>query len=351
MEPSTREIKIDLESLTNSEPAYVTTFHEFGRFVVADTPEGLEAEYFKDKNGSKIEFFVSTSKDFISDDIKVLLPIEDTFYHFFIDSLPALVKFHKENPSVLFVLYLQKARPNPAYEKFLPLLFRILDRIKARYEVISTVVGMDFAPVYQFNNYVLIDQKINIHEMLTFVDIERAVDWAFRAARDDYWEENKLTPPFRKVYLTRGGKGGDLGPIAENYEYYKDDLRMYEEHKLEKFLTDLGYEIVEPETKFDSIMEQIFYMREVKTLVAVTCSGLANMIFMQKDQTVIELQAELVQVNGSIDSDNIIPKQNLHNFYQPLSFMGNHTYIAIPSRRDSDVVIEKLSKDAISYLL
>ena len=352
MEPSTREVEIKLDKLVRRDASYITTFHEFGRFIVADTPEGLEAEHFKDRNWSKVEFFVSTSKDFISEEIKILIPIEDTFYHFFIDSLPALLKFHKENPSVLFVLYLQKARPNPAYEKFLPLLFRILDRIKARYELILTVAGMDFAPVYQINNYVLVDQKINIHEMLTFVDVERAVEWAFRAARDDRWEEREPASPFRKVYLTRGGKGGDLGPIAEDYEYYKDDLRMYEEEKLEKFFSDLGYEIVDPETKFDSIMEQITYMREVKTLVSVTCSGLTNMIFMQPNQLVVELQAELVQVNGDYsDSGMLIPIQNLHNFYQPLSFMGGHTYIGIPSRRDPDVVIEKLSKDAISYLL
>ncbi len=352
MEPSTREIQIELDKLVQHDAAYVTIFHEFGKFVVADTPEGLEAEYFKDKVGSKIEFFVSTSNEFISEETKVLLFIEDTFYHFFIDSLTGLLKFHRENPSALFVLYLQKARPNPAYEKFLPLLFRILDRANIRYKVVSTVVGMDFAPVYKMNNYVLIDQNINIHEMLTFVDIERAVYWSFKAARDDQWEEHEPTPPFRKVYLTRGGKGGDLGPIDKDYKYYKDDLRMYEEEKLEKFFSDLGYEIVEPETKFDSIMEQIMYMREVKTLVAVTCSGLANMIFMQPNQLVIELQAELVQVNGDYsDAGMLVPKQNLHNFYQPLSFMGDHTYIGIPSRRDPDAVIDKLSKDAISYLL
>jgi hypothetical protein len=351
MEPSTRELEIDLDRLIHREPAYITTFHEFGNFIIADTAQNLEVEYFRDKNGSKTEFFVSTSRDMLSPEVKVLIPIEDTFYHFFIDSLPALLKIHKQDPGVLFVLYLQRARPNPSYEKFLALLFRILDSIDIKYKLISTVVGMDFAPTYKFDNYILIDQKINIHEILTFVDIEYAIDLAFKCARDDKWEGGEMAAPFRKVYLTRGGKGGDIGPIAESYEFYKDDLRMYEEEKLEKFFTDLGYEVIDPETKFDSIMEQMAYMREVKTLVAVTCSGLANMIFMQKGQTVIELQAELVQVVGAMDPDNIIPKQNLHNFYQPLSFMGGHTYIGVPSRRDPDVVIEKLSKDAISYLL
>lgn len=351
MEPSTRELKLDLDRLIHREPAYVTTFHEFGNFIAGDTVEKLNVEFFRDRDSCNTEFFISTSEEMLSPEVKVLIPIEDTFYHFFIDSLPALVKIHKQAPDALFVLYLQRARPNPSYEKFLDLLFRILGSTDIKYKLISTVVGMDFAPTYKFDNYILIDHKINIHEILTFVDIEYAIDVAFKCARDDKGEGGEMASPFRKVYLTRGGKGGDIGPIAENYEFYKDDLRMYEEEKLEKFFADLGYEIVEPETKFDSIMEQMAYMREVKTLVAVTCSGLANMIFMQKGQTVIELQAELVQVVGAMDPDNIIPKQNLHNFYQPLSFMGDHVYLGIASRRDAEKVIETLTRDSLSYIL
>jgi hypothetical protein len=351
MEPSTRTLKIDIAGLIEREPAYITTFHEFGRFIVSDTLENLRTIDSGNSDKADAEFFVSTSEDMVSEEVKVLIPVEDTFYHFFIDSLPALLKLHKQDPSILFVLYLQKARPNPAYEKFLSLLFRILDSINIKYKLIPTVVGMDFAPVYRISNYVLIDQRINIHEVLTFVDIQYSVALAFKAARDDKWDEADLDPPFRKIYLTRGGKGGNLGPIPEDYEFYRDDLRMYEEEKLEKFFSDLGYEIVDPETKFDSIMEQIFYMREVKTLVSVTCSGLANMIFMQPGQTIIELQAELVQIPANATGNKLIPKQNLHNFYQPLSFMGEHTYIGVPSRRDPEKVIEILSKDAISYVL
>jgi hypothetical protein len=351
MEQSTRKIRINTEELVERAPAYITTFHEFGQFIVADSPQTLGHTV-----EGEVEFFISTSEEMLDYQVKVLIPVEETFYHFFMDSLPLLLKLYNQDPSLMFVLYLQKARPNPSYKKFLALLFRILDGMKIRYKTISTIVGFDYAPTYQFSNYIIVDNKnFNMHEYVTFVDIQYAVDIAFKYSCDATELEGQPDPPpFRKVYLTRGGKGGDLGPIDRNYEFYKDDLRMYDEYKLEKFFSDRGYEVVEPETRFDSIMEQMVYMKEVKTLVAVTCSGLVNMIFMQPDQLVIELQAELVQVNVHakyLDSGEIIPIQNLHNFYQPLSFMGGHTYIGIPSNRDPDVVIEKLSKDAISYLL
>jgi hypothetical protein len=351
MEPSTRELEIDLGGLVNQESAYITMFQEFGDFITVKTPEDLKDRHPYGFGEKEPEFFVSTSKELVSEEVKVLFPIEDTFYHFFIDSLPTLLKLHKQDPNILFVLYLQRARPNLGYEKFLVLLFRILDSINMKYRLVSTINGVEFAPVYEINNYILIPPGSSILELVTFVDVQYAVGLAFKYARDDTWDENELVPPFRKVYLTRGGKGSNIGPVAEDYIFYKDDLRMHEEEKLQEFFSSLGYEIVEPETKFDSIMEQIFYMREVKTLVSVTCSGLANMLFMQPGQLIIELQAELVQIDSTADPELTTPKQNLHNFYQPLSFMGGHTYIGIASKRNPEVVIEKLSKGAISYLL
>ena len=346
MEPSTRKIEIDVENLIQRDTSYVTTLNDFGDFIAAETPDKLETEYFKDKDGSKVEFFVSTSDDMVSEDIKVLMPISDKFYHFFIDSLTTLLKIHKQHPGVIFVLYINRSKPNPSYEDFLVLLFKVLDFMNVRYKVISTVPGMDFAPTYKFNNYVLIDSRINVHEMVTFIDVRYAIDLAIKSAVD---ESEDVVVPFRKVYLTRGGKGADIGPVADDYEFYRDDLRIYEEEKLEKFFSDLGYEIVEPETEFESIAHQIRYMREVKALVSATSSGLANMMFMQNNQTVIEIQVEIVQVFDN--TIPVVPVQSLHNYYQPLSFMGGHLHISIPSDRHPDKVIEVLTKDALSYIL
>lgn len=364
MEASTRLMDLNLEELIQYDKSYITIFHEFGIFLRAKTVEELQDANFKincirgeapDNENMAVprsEFFISTNEELNSEQVKVLVAVEDTFYHFFIDSLPIILKIHRQDPSVLFVLYLQRARPNPAYEKFLTLMFRILDGIDLKYKTISTIPGSDYANVYQMSNYVVIDTQMNIHEIVSFVDIKYAVDLAMRYCRDGAQEEYNLMPPYRKVYITRGGKGKDVGPIDKDYKYYKDDLRIYEEEKLEKFFSDLGYEILQPEVKFDSIMEQMRYMEEVKTLVSVTSSGLTNMIFMQSNQTIIELQAELVQVlDGPRADGGIIPKQNLHSFYQPLSFMNEHTYISIPSQRDPDKIIETLSQDSLSRIL
>lgn len=353
MQPSTRELDIDIESLIETERSYITIYNEFGfqNFLSAKTPDDLDKELFSDKDGWKVEFLVSTSKDMVSKEVKVLIPIQDSFYHFFMDSLALLLRLHRQDPSLLFVLYIQRSRPSKSYEDFLVLMFNILDSITVKYKTISTLVGHNFAPVYEFDNYILIDENRNLYQSLSFVDINHMINLALQYSKTDKNSDTYSPVPFRKVYLTRGGKGSYLGPIAKDYKYYKDDLRMYEEEKLEKFFGDLGYEIVEPETKFDSIMEQINYMREVKSLVAVTCSGLMNMLFMQDNQTVIEIQVELVQVMGGSDPELIMPLQNLHSYYQSLSFVNKHTFISIPSDRDPDKVIEALSKDSLSYIL
>jgi hypothetical protein len=348
VQPSTKKVDIDLEALVQNEAAYVTIDSEFDSFVVADAPENLETEYTRDRDGSKVEFLVSTLGDMVSEETKVLLPISDKFYHFFIDSLPTLLKIHRQDPSILFVLYIRKTRPNAAYEQFLTLLSMVLSHIEIKHKIIAIGPGMNFAPTYQFNNYILIDEiRLSIHDLLTFPDIQYAIDIAIRCA-GGYGDSDVLVP-FRKVYLTRRGAGANIGPVADNYKFYKDDLRMYDEEKLEKFFSDLGYEIVEPETRFESIMDQICYMRGVKTLVSVTSSGLANMIFMQENQTIIEIQSEIVQaLDNTIP---VVPVQSLHSYYQPLSFMNQHLHISIPSNRDPDKVIEVLTKDAFSYIL
>jgi hypothetical protein len=345
MQPSTKKIDFDLDPLVKHDLAYVTTFVESGRFLSADTPKDLETEYFKDRDGFKTEFLVSTSKDLISEEVKVLIPISARFYHFFIDSMTAVLKIHKHNPGALFVLYLEKELPNKSYEDFLELLFKVLDSVNVRYRVISPVKGMDFAPTYQFKNYALIDDQINIHDFITFIDLQYTIDLVTKCTTD---EQDEVVEPFRKIYLTRGGAGSNIGTTPDDYQYYRDDLRIYEEAKLEKFFADLGYEIVEPETEFDSLTHQIRYMREVKTLVSVTASGLANMMFMQNNQTVIEIQSEIVE---PYSPDGYGFSQALHSHYQSLSFMNEHIFISIPTDRHPAKVIEALTKDALSYVL
>jgi hypothetical protein len=352
MEESTRKLRIDLENTYEPEECYITTHQIFEEFSLAPSLKDLSLSLHNPdpvNMGSTELDFVDTN-EMISDEIKVLIYVQDTIYHFFIDSLTMILKIHKEHSNIKFVLYLQRARGTKGIDNFYELLFLILDGQGVNYTTVSTVPGKDYAPVYKFNNYVRIDRQVNIHHLMSFLDVEYMADIAIKYSRK-YMNATESVEPFRKLYISRGNAPSDLGPIEEDYPDYRDDLRMNDALKLEEFFVSQGYEAFSPEKKFGSIMEQIVYMSEVKTLASITSSGLANMIFMRPNQTIIEVQAELVQVMRFEKDSYVYPKQQIHNYYSTLSFMRQHTHISIPSRRDPDKVIKTLTSGQLSYLI
>lgn len=353
MDPTTKKLPFDIEPLIRKDEAYVTTTNDFSFFYSGSTTDELVDDFFKDKSTYEIDLLISTSEEMLHGEVKVLIMVAEKFYHFFVDSLSLILKVHKSNPEVRFVLYLQRAIHSREYENFLILLFKILDGEGVTYTVISTLANQDLAPVYRYKNYVLLDDRtIHLHEVVSMVDVKYAAEISVKYSKHhDVPEHIYNKPPLRKVYLTRGGRGRQVAPTEEGYEYYKDDLRMHDEDKLERFFAEKGYEIIEPETKFKTIMEQIAYMRQVKTLVSVTSSGLTNMLFMQPNQTVIEIQVEIVQQNGTTNEQYPIFIQRLHPFYQVLSFIKEHTFLSIPSHRDPDIVIETLTGDWMGRVL
>lgn len=350
MDPTTKKLELDLESRICRDKSYVTTTPEFSFFYTGKSPDELIKNFLVDKNDKELSLLVSTYKELADHRVKVLIMVAERFYHFFVDSLPLILKIHKSNPDVVFVLYLQRAVHSKEYEDFLVLLLKILKGEGIDYFLISTAANQDFAPVYLFKNYVAIDDlTLHLHQVVSMDDVSYATELAVKYSKPPTVLQTEYDkPPVRKVYLTRGGRGVSATPVDEGYEYYKNDLRMHEEDKLIKFFSDRGYEILEPETRFKSIMEQIAYMRQVKTLVSVTSSGLTNMMFMQPKQTVIEIQVEIVDHGGNQEGPFT---QRLHPFYQILSFIKDHTFLSIPSRRDPDVVIETLTGDWIARVL
>lgn len=352
MEPSTRSTYFDLESRVRAEEAYITTYHGSQKFTISDSIEGLEQQWNEGKNWEQCEFLVSSNENLVSPEVKILLHVSKTFYHFFIDSLPIIMKMHKEHPGARLILYIDKYEPNEGYDKILSFLFKLLDTMEVKYSTVPTCPGYQFAPVYKLNNFVVIDETVNIHNEVTLVDVRYAVDLIidYLHASEKSSKVKKLPEPTKKIYLTRGNLGVKLGDVSEDYVGYKDDIRMYDAYKLEEFFVENGYEIVHPESKFETLEEQILFMLEVKELAAITSSGLANVIFMQPNQNVIEIQAEVVQAK-TVYFDGPRPmvtlSQGIHNFYPPLSFMRGATHTCIPTERDPEVAIIKLKETGL----
>jgi hypothetical protein len=352
MEESTRKLKVDLRSFINTESCYVTTHQIFEEFSEANSKDNLYlAVHNPDpRNTRETELDFIDTDEMVSDQNKVLIYVQDTVYHFFIDSLALILKIHKEHPGTKFVLYLQKARSTQSINNFYELLFLILDGEGVDYKAISTITGKDYAPVYKFNNYARLDRRVHIHNLISFLDVEYMADLALKYSKE-YMNVTTDVEPFRKLYVSRGNAPSTLGPVVDDYPDYTDDIRMNDAWKVEEFFVSKGYDAFSPEKYFSSIMEQIVYMSEVKTLASITSSGLSNMIFMKPNQTIIEMQSELVQVMRFDDDEIVYPTQKLHNYYSTLSFMREHTHISIPSRRDPDRVIKTLSEGLLSYIL
>ena len=121
-------------------------------------------------------------------------------------------------------------------------------------------------------------------------------------------EKDKI--PFKKVYLSRRKVWRN---IEENDLYQKGlkidlnskksrprtEIRIFEEEKLENFLSNYNFEILHPEEFFDKdYISQINYFYEVKTLMSVTSSGLVNQMLMQSNTNIIEISTPLMFIEN-----------------------------------------------------
>lgn len=345
MEPSTRRLDANLPY--NDRTVYMTSHNESHFLQEYQSAEELIAGI----NSHGEVSITPGTLDLVSDQKKIVIKVDDTFYHFFMDSLPIIIRLKELHPDALFVLYLQTARPSRTTTSIIELLLALMDGEGINYTTVVTNVRDGYAPICKINNFTVIGPYFDGNSKTTLIDVNNTAELVLKYAKKTLGvEESK--EPFRKVYLTRGDKAGvNIGPSPEGYTFYKDDIRMNEQWKLEEFFSSMGYEVVNPAEDFESLWHQIVYMSEVKTLASVTCSGLANMIFMNPRQNVIELQAEIVQSDRQ-DYDAVVePKQGVHTMYQTLSFMKEHLLLSVPSRRDPDRVIEALSSGTISYFI
>jgi hypothetical protein len=193
--------------------------------------------------------------------------------------------------------------------------------------------------VYKIKNFITTDRRwFDYHRALTLLDVEAAVS----CLKYLYLSEPVRAKPFRKVYLKRLPSPEVIGSVYTEDGSYPNDVRMYDEDKLVEFFVDNGYEIVIPEEKFESLAEQINYMSEVDTLAAVSSSGLINSLFMQPGQKVIEILAEIVNINYLREDGLLTTTQGLPMEYYPLSFLLGHSHIMISTKRDASVAIRKL---------
>ena len=349
MEPSSRRLKVDLEKHTVKEENYVVQFNG-PKFLQAPTIDELKTMCTDANDGVSHDLFVSIDDSFVSGQLKVLISVSDRIYHFMSDNLPLLLKLHKDNPDIHFMLYF--LGPDKTDGKLYEFLFNLLNHLGISYTKIYKNYQQVYSPVYRMSNYLNTDESsFNLHDSLSFLDVQYALDVVMQYSRGRRTRDE--VKPYRKVYLSRRHLSGDLGVEPERLSDngYCDDKRMDDDSKLEELFENAGYETLIPEHKFSTFEEQIAYMMEVETLVSITSSGLTNMLFMNDGGIVVDIKAETVAIQGHVDDGLIIvTKQAVPFEFEQLAYLKRHLYIGIPSRRVADEVVDAI-KSRLGWLL
>lgn len=297
--------------------------------------------------------FAGDDIDLVSDEIKFLVFISETFFHFFVESLGSIYKLGKERPDALIVIYIMGLYKPELTDDMEKLLNVFLTKEKINYKIVKGDIRTSKnAPIVKANNAVRVLVEDNLRTS-SFKDVIKSCDALVKCVREVLGASEEDVPPFRKVFITGAPTiKFDFSDDKDAVTGYPNDARMYDREKLETFFSSLGYEVVNPEEDFESIFHQILFMSQAKTLAAVTCSGLGNMFFMNPGQLVVEIQAEVTQLLADArEVDKVRTIQSVHTLYAAASFVKDHLLISIPSHRDPEKVIERIKDSKIFELL
>lgn len=280
--------------------------------------------------------------DLISDQKKVFIMLDPSFYHNIHDTMNFLVKAIHEAPDAKIYINASIVREHHALEhSHIQYVLQTLGERKIDYELVDFRA---YDGMWVSNYYVMtLNPDVGNSAALIYDFVQRDVI-------------NPEVKPYRNVYLSRRNQGIRNNENPNVTSNGISDNRIDDHDKVENFFRSLGFEIIIPEDTFKDFKEQINFFHGVKTLVSVTSSGLSNAIFMQPGQTVVEIKTPLaLQVNRSfltnpgIEMDFQAPQmlvEELHHFYEVISFKKNHLHISVPNPEKNMLdVITKIYED------
>lgn len=289
---------------------------------------------YLDADNAKALHIISPKKKFIK-------RIVASYYHAVADDLAEIVYAMYKYPDLELVLDVSEVRgalSTPEWD-FVGYFLKCLDKQKVKY----TLVDFTKFDVIYINDFTLLAFPFHSGARLDMLS--------------EFFKKYVTKPkqePYRKVFVSRG-KMKWRDPLANAVNFsYKDDNRIDDHSKIEQVFMDLGFEIVYPED-FKNFQEQLDFFYSVKVMASLTSSGMVNGVFMPPGGVVVEVVTPLITQspvvsNQYLKEHNIDPKdyeldlntvQEIHMFYQNLSFFKEHTYIAIPNYfRKSDKVRE-----------
>lgn len=256
----------------------------------------------------------SSSVSFLEDNkTYVIMDSKTNYHHFFINlMMPALMVLEEENNEDLhFVLCNINLRSGK--ENFDNLLIELLEERGISY---TQVDNSEFTYL-NAKNFIPINGA----------DLDNGVPLLYNYLLNKY----NMVPetPNKKIYISRKNYPGR-------------DLRVDDEEILENYFIQKGFQVVYTED-IATFKEQFELLNSCSVLAGLSGSGLTGLIFMQKNQKVIEILTE-VMVGFTISNDEtkkII--YGIHEHYGEMSLLKNHEYLVVlNSEKQAELVKAKL---------
>jgi hypothetical protein len=333
---SSASIPFDLEKLEKTtDDVYIVVDHK----VDINDFASLKCKILPEEEWKKISkyFHLVQNEHLSSDCLKIPIVINNTFFTTIFNLIPFVYKMYKASPSAYFIL--NRPDGNSHVDEVAAAHGGMFEYVQEFF----TYLGINFVWVdwdahkTAFKSKGVLDLGVNGHLLdVTLADVLETAE---------LMKEHiglKDVKPFRKVYLSRRHLSVERGAPhvlkGGGTNRFDSDIRMYNEEVLEEYFRSKGYEVISSEMYFKTFKDQIAFFHEVEVLAGVSGSGFTNLIFMQDNQTAVDITAELVFSNGELGALQVIDSQ--HWLYN--SYMKHHLHISIPSRRDPRRVIEKI---------
>jgi hypothetical protein len=324
-----------------------------------DKPE-FNSEYYEDQRYLSLNergMFVAneTSRmnghggkiiDLISDDRKVVIPIQTAYFHVLTEILPIIVSeindAELDGKTVHFVLGIDAGQEMFLSTHVAQVYEHVNNQIVRHGHKVSSVA-------LSSNDELLIDNFAIYRQCNSNLALIRNVS-AF--VLDGVVDLSKVEPT-RKVYLSRSKTLSNsvfratdeeyltlsIDEIREKYKYKISD-RVDDEALLEEYFSGMGFEIIYPED-IKSFEDQLKLVSEIKTVVSITSAGLTSMMFMKPGGVVIELSTPLDILMG--EDKHFI---SIHPHYLYLAHEFKHIYVSLPHSRSATEIVERITSDS-----
>lgn len=330
----------------------------FEYFISDESYDNLKTkveDLYKNSDFSGVGFLVDNDDALLSSQHKYFIYVRAAYYHFIVNTLVTVFHVLEKDPNASFVFCVGSGASgnggttiDEELRKDLEFLAEILGRHGVKYYFLKFAHTINrsrtiepggelFAedpmtvyPVFRCNNVTIIEDYSGLLGV-SLADITELLE---------KYVINKINPshepPFnKKIYISRGTNisGDTFLDKSKKSLGYKDNVRLYEEAKLEEYLVSQGFEILSP-YELDSIENQIRLLRSTSVLVGTTGTGLMNSLFMENGGIVVELRLEMLH---SLGNQELIP------YYSEYAYAKDHIYVSLDcSDKQAKTAIIKL---------